>query len=54
MANGEVCGRWQFGDKLFDEGKLEYSKRLLIPKLISITRNSEMQLGKNMVLRITL
>lgn len=26
MSCGEDCGRWQFGDKLFDEGKVDVSK----------------------------
>lgn len=29
MANGEVCGRWQFGDKLFDEGKVAVFKTVI-------------------------
>lgn len=29
MANGEVCGRWQFGDKLFDEGKVRVFKTVI-------------------------
>lgn len=29
MANGEVCGRWQFGDKLFDEGKVKVFKTVI-------------------------
>ena len=29
MANGEVCGRWQFGDKLFDEGKVAVYKTVI-------------------------
>lgn len=29
MANGEVCGRWQFGDKLFDEGKVTVFKTVI-------------------------
>lgn len=26
MSNGDVCGRWQFGNKLFDEGKVTVFK----------------------------
>ena len=29
MANGEVCGRWQFGDKAFDEGKVAVFKTVI-------------------------
>ncbi|MBR3355603.1 MAG: glycosyltransferase [Oscillospiraceae bacterium] len=29
MANGEVCGRWQFGDKAFDEGKVKVFKTVI-------------------------
>lgn len=29
MANGEACGRWQFGDKLFDEGKVKVFKTVI-------------------------
>lgn len=29
MANGETCGRWQFGDKLFDEGKVRVFKTVI-------------------------
>ena len=29
MANGEACGRWQFGDKLFDEGKVRVFKTVI-------------------------
>ncbi len=29
MANGEVCGRWQFGDKKFDEGKVKVFKTVI-------------------------
>lgn len=29
MANGEVCGRWQFGDKLFDAGKVKVFKTVI-------------------------
>ncbi len=29
MSNGEVCGRWQFGDKLFDEGKVMVFKTVI-------------------------
>lgn len=29
MANGEACGRWQFGDKLFDEGKVRVFKTII-------------------------
>jgi glycosyltransferase involved in cell wall biosynthesis len=29
MANGEVCGRWQFGDKLYDAGKVAVFKTVI-------------------------
>ena len=29
MANGEVCGRWQFGDKLCNEGKVKIFKTVI-------------------------
>jgi glycosyltransferase involved in cell wall biosynthesis len=29
MANGEVCGRWQFGDKLFEQGKVSVFKTVI-------------------------
>lgn len=29
MANGEVCGRWQFGDKLFDKGRVKIFKTVI-------------------------
>lgn len=29
MSNGEVCGRWQFGDKLFDAGKVTVFKTVI-------------------------
>lgn len=29
MANGETCGRWQFGDKFFDEGKVTVFKTVI-------------------------
>lgn len=29
MANGEICGRWQFGDKLFDTGKVKIFKTVI-------------------------
>lgn len=29
MANGEICGRWQFGDKLFDDGKVKVFKTVI-------------------------
>ena len=29
MANGEACGRWQFGDKAFDEGKVKVFKTVI-------------------------
>ena len=29
MANGEACGRWQFGDKLFDAGKVKVFKTII-------------------------
>lgn len=29
MSNGEVCGRWQFGDKLFDLGRVKVFKTVI-------------------------
>jgi len=29
MANGEVCGRWQFGDKAFDTGRVKVFKTVI-------------------------
>ena len=29
MANGELCGRWQFGDKTFDSGKVRIFKTVI-------------------------
>lgn len=29
MANGETCGRWQFGDKLYDGGKVAIFKTVI-------------------------
>ena len=29
MSNGEVCGRWQFGNKQFDEGKVTVFKTVI-------------------------
>ena len=29
MSNGEACGRWQFGDKLFDAGKVTVFKTVI-------------------------
>lgn len=29
MSNGEVCGRWQFGDKLFDSGRVKVFKTVI-------------------------
>lgn len=29
LANGEVCGRWQFGDKLYEEGKVKIFKTVI-------------------------
>ena len=29
MSNGETCGRWQFGDKLFDVGKVKVFKTVI-------------------------
>ena len=29
MANGEICGRWQFGDKLVDQGKVKVFKTVI-------------------------
>jgi glycosyltransferase involved in cell wall biosynthesis len=28
-ANGEACGRWQFGDRLFEEGKVKIFKTVI-------------------------
>lgn len=32
MSNGEVCGRWQFGDKLYDAGKVNVFKTVINTK----------------------
>lgn len=32
MSNGEVCGRWQFGDALFDAGKVTVFKTVIDTK----------------------
>lgn len=32
MANGEICGRWQFGDKAFDDGKVAVFKTVIDTK----------------------
>lgn len=32
MANGEVCGRWQFGNKAFDDGKIAVFKTVIDTK----------------------
>jgi len=29
LANGEVCGRWQFGNRLFDSGKVDVFKTII-------------------------
>lgn len=29
MSNGEICGRWQFGDNLFDTGKVKVFKTVI-------------------------
>lgn len=29
MANGEICGRWQFGDKLYEQGKVAVFKTII-------------------------
>ena len=29
MSNGEACGRWQFGDELFDSGKVTVFKTVI-------------------------
>ena len=29
MANGEVCGRWQFGDKVYEQGKVVVFKTVI-------------------------
>ncbi len=29
MANGETCGRWQFGNKIYDSGKVEIFKTVI-------------------------
>ncbi len=46
MACGEDCGRWQFGNKLFDQGKVEVFKTVINakdnaynPQLRAVTRN---------------
>ena len=33
MANGEACGRWQFGDKLYGSGKVAVFKTVISDKL---------------------
>lgn len=47
MANGQQCGRWQFGDRLYEQGKvavfktvIDTSKNAFDPKLREITRNT--------------
>lgn len=32
-ANGEMCGRWQFGDKAFDEGRVKVFKTVIDTKM---------------------
>lgn len=56
MANGEVCGRWQFGDELFDKGKvtvfktvIDTKKHQFEPELREKTRN-ELGLANNLVI----
>lgn len=29
MANGEICGKWQFGDKLYESGKVKVFKTVI-------------------------
>lgn len=55
MANGEVCGRWQFGDKAFEAGKvkvfrtvIDTKKNQFDPELRARTRK-EYGLEDNMV-----
>ena len=55
MANGEACGRWQFGDKLYDQGKvavfktvIDTSKHGYEPKLRAETRE-KFELADKMV-----
>jgi len=38
MANGEVCGRWQFGDKAFDAGKVTVFKTVIDTKAHNFDR----------------
>ena len=56
MANGEVCGRWQFGNELFDQGKvtvfktvIDTSKHQFEPELRAKTRE-ELGLSDNLVI----
>ena len=56
MANGEVCGRWQFGNELFDQGKvtvfktvIDTSKHQFEPELRAKTRK-ELGLSDNLVI----
>lgn len=56
MANGEVCGRWQFGNELFDQGKVTVFKTVINaekhpfdPKLRDKTR-AELGLSNNLVI----
>lgn len=56
MANGEVCGRWQFGEKMYNSGKVEVfktvidtDKNMYCPDLRDKTRK-EYGLEKNIVI----
>lgn len=56
MANGEACGRWQFGDKLYDSGKVAVFKTVINtetskydPELRAKTR-AEYNLTNNIVI----
>ncbi|KOA58873.1 hypothetical protein BAAM0499_08655 [Bifidobacterium animalis subsp. animalis MCC 0499] len=56
MANGEVCGRWQFGDKLYDEGKVAVFKTVIdadkhpFDKVLREKTRSELGLSDNFVI----
>ncbi len=56
MSNGEMCGRWQFGDKAFDEGKVTVFKTVidtnkhLYEPLIRETCRKEFELEDSIVI----
>lgn len=49
MANGEACGRWQFGNKLYEDGKIEVFKTVINTDLnkfdIAIREKTRTELG---------